>query len=48
MQILHGDIEVGHDKNEGFEYVERLVPCYHKDKNYIEDKSKPAWCIELI
>jgi len=48
MQILHGDIEVGHDKNEEFEYVERLVPCYPKDKNYVEDKSKPAWCIEII
>jgi hypothetical protein len=49
MQILHGDIEVGHEIGEfqDFEYVERLVPCYPKDKNYVEDKTKAAWCIEI-
>lgn len=51
MQVLHGDIEVGHEVGDGayggFEYVEDLVPLYPKSQNLSEDKSKPVWGIEL-
>ncbi|CAB5226488.1 hypothetical protein UFOVP760_262 [uncultured Caudovirales phage] len=48
MQVLHGDIEVGHEVGDGgFEYVEHLVPLYPKSQNLSEDKSKPVWGIEL-
>ncbi len=45
----HGDIEVGHDNGSefGFEYVEYLTPLYPKDSSLKEDKTQPAWCIEL-
>jgi hypothetical protein len=52
MQVLHGDIEVGHEAgdggcNSGFEYVEYLVPLYPKNRSLSEDKTQPAWGIKL-
>ncbi|CAB5226493.1 hypothetical protein UFOVP760_267 [uncultured Caudovirales phage] len=49
MQVLHGDIEVGHEDGDRIiEYVEHLTPLYpFKKFGLAEDKTQPAWCIEL-
>lgn len=52
MQVLHGDIEVGHEVgdggcNSGFEYIDSVSPSYPNNSLQSENKDLPAWCIEL-
>ena len=50
MQVLHGDIEVGHEIGSDefpFEYIDDVRPVYPRHKDWNEDKTRPADCIEL-